>query len=197
MKILIFSLLWLFTIPPSVNGCLEIDIILIGDLSGSVDGNEYFVADAFDAFIDRFELSENTIRIGSAIFDDRIFILSELTHNRDKLLAGVNFMRNNKLGGSTNMFGAAQWVNYEFSNNGRSDTRKMLIIVSDGAVNHPLGTKQSIEILRKNNIEICGIYINTNSGNEDFMMNVSEPYCYVSTSYETLVMELEKLDICF
>ena len=48
------SIILLFT----THGCLKLDIILVADLSGSVYRYEYFVADAFDAFINRFELSE-------------------------------------------------------------------------------------------------------------------------------------------
>lgn len=182
----------------STQGCLQIDIMLVGDLSGSIDGNEYIIADAYDAFVNRFELADNTMRIGAVVFSDNTFILSHLTSTKNILVDRINYMRTHRLGGTTNMYGALDFVWKEFKQNGRKNVRKMIIILSDGEVDHPEETAIIIEQMKlESNIEICAVYIDTYSGKEEYMANISNTYCYVSTSYQALIFELERLDICF
>lgn len=199
MRIVLFFLLFLFTTPISTskNGCLNIDIMLIGDLSGSVDDKEYFVADAFDAFIDRFDLSNNTIRIGLIIFESDAHLLSSFTTNKKELKKATTYIRDNDLSGTSNLFSAIEVAWFQFTLDGRPDSRKMIIVVSDGDVDEREYTEELIYTMKKqSNIEVCGILVDTYSTRETFMVNISEPYCYVSTGYDMLVNELEKIDIC-
>lgn len=192
----IFLYLWLFFLPPP-QGCLKIDIILLGDLSGSVDDKEYFVANAFSAFVDRFELDSNTMKIGVMVFESEPYILSHLTVSKGQLFTSIDYIRNNDLSGTTDLGQAINVAWNEFTLYGRSGARKMLIIVSDGGVDNKSDTSSLIKQMQKQtDIEVCGIYIDTYSGDADYMMDISEPYCYVSTGYGLLVSELAKLDIC-
>lgn len=192
----LFLYLWLFFLPPP-QGCLKIDIILLGDLSGSIDDKEYFVANAFSAFIDRFELSENTMKIGVMVFESEPYILSHLTESKGQLFTSVDYIRNNEISGTTNLGTAIQVAWNEFTLYGRSGARKMLIIVSDGNVDEKKSTASLIAQMKKQtDIEVCGIFVDTYSGTPEYMMDISETYCYVATGYDMLVNELAKLDIC-
>lgn len=178
-------------------GCLQMDIMLIGDLSGSIDDNEYFVANAFAAFVSKFELSDNTVKIGAIVFSEETILLSHLTSKKGQLLTSIDFIRNNDLSGTTRMGDAILEAWSEFTLYGRSDVRRMIIMVSDGAVDEPSITYSLIQTMKaQTSVEFCGIYVDTYGGNPDYVANISEPYCYVSTSYSILVQELEKLDLC-
>lgn len=195
MKALLINLWLAFMVPEQ--GCLKIDIILLGDLSGSVDDKEYFVANVFGAFVDRFELDSNTVKIGVMVFESEPYILSHLTDNKGQLLTSINYIRNNDLSGTTQLGKAIKVAWNEFTLYGRADARKMLIIVSDGGVDSKKDTSSLIKQMKvQTDIEVCGIYIDTYSGDSDYMMDISDQYCYVSTGYNLLVQELERLDLC-
>ena len=197
MKLLLIILLLLAPLSTRYNnGCLEIDIMVLGDLSGSTSGKKSFVIDAIKAFSNRFELGENAIRIGVAVFDDKLVILSPLTHDKQELLNEVNNIWGYRMGGTTRMASSIGYMKEIFDETGRPNVKKMLIIISDGVANQRVLAYESIRMLETGNIAICGVYVNTGAGDEGFMMMISNPACYVSTSYETLVDELERLDIC-
>ena len=197
MRKLITTILLFTSFLAPAQGCLQMDIMLIGDLSGSIDDNEYFVANAFAAFVSKFELSDNTVKIGTMVFEDEPILLSHLTSNKGQLLTSIDYIRNNDLSGTTRMGDAILVAWQEFTLYGRAGTRKMIILVSDGAVDESSNTYSIIQSMKtQTGIEICGIYVDTHSGKPGYMAKISEPYCYVSTSYDILVQELEKLDLC-
>ena len=198
--ILIIFLFSLFSNVENIesHGCLEMDIILLGDLSGSIDGSEQFVADALEAFVSRFDLGENTLRIGAATFSWNIYEISQLTHDKKKLLTGIDYLRTHRMGATTRMSNAIDYASEQFSKYGRPGVKKMVIIISDGAANQPKNTVLAIKnLVEKHRAFICGVYVWTPSGgDEDFMFSISNEACFVSSSYEILVEELERLDIC-
>ena len=198
MKKLLIGLLYILLIlaPTNKKGCLELDIMILGDLSGSTIGKKSFVIDAIKTFANRFELSDNTIRIGAAIFDDKLVILSPLTSDKEYLLSEVDNIWRYYMGGTTRMTSSVLYMKEIFDASDRPTVNKMLIIISDGIPNHRGNAYGAIRQLENSNVNICGIFINTGEGDEGFMMIVSNPACYVSTSYETLADELERLDIC-
>jgi hypothetical protein len=196
--LIIHLIFWLLSFnAPDPNGCLKVDIILIGDLSGSVEGHEEFVVDAFDSFVNRFELSEYGIKIGAIVFSTGAVKLSGLTHNKTELIQAINTMRDIDLGQQTFLYRALLKARNEFNANGRKDVTSIIIIVSDGNVYEAYNTANFIEYLRYyEKTKICGIYIDDNDGIEEYMIFISDPDCYVSSSYNVLVQTLEQLDIC-
>lgn len=196
-KYILILLLLISSTKVSSQGCLNMDIMLIGDLSGSVDGKFYFVADAFDAFIDRFDLGDNTVRIGITAFESDTHLLTGFTTDKKQLRAATKRIRNFEYSGTSDLYTAIEVAWFQFTLNARKDSRKMIIIVSDGDVNNPGVTLALIEAMKgQANIEVCGVLVDTFSTKETFMVMASEFNCYVSTSYDTLVDELQKLDLC-
>ena len=193
LKLLISTLLLLAT---PRQGCLELDIILVADLSGSVYRNEYFVADAFDAFVDRFKLSETTIKVGVVVFNDHPMMLTGLTADKDKVRLAIDIIRRSSGNGTTNMVDAFYIAANELINGGRYGVKKVLIIVSDGKPNRRTAALETILQLRTiYDLSVCGVWIGGDFG-EVFMQNISSDYCYVVSDYRTLVKRLKRLDVC-
>lgn len=201
LKIILFLFL-LFQIKTLNSQCLQRDIMLVGDFSHSTNGYEDFIKEAFNAFIDRFDLSENTIKIGSIIFSDEAFLISKLSTDKEKLKSLVNTMDKKVMHGKTNIYDALSLSEIELSKNGRKNIKKIIIIISDGDGNGPYFNyiPALVKIINDNpNIKICGILVDSESKNEILMKNISfnrGENCYYSTKYEFLVDLLSQLDIC-
>ena len=187
------SIILLFT----THGCLKLDIILVADLSGSVYRYEYFVADAFDAFIDRFELSETGVKVGVIVFNDSPALLTGLTADKIKIRRAINIIRDATGTGSTNMTDTFYAVTNELVLNGRKDVKKVIIIVSDGIPNRRNTTLKTVMQLRiMYDLTVCGVWIGGPDRGQEFMQNISSEYCYAASDYKGLVKQLKRLDIC-
>jgi Mg-chelatase subunit ChlD len=181
----------------SNNGCLQIDIMLLGDFSQSVNGHEKFVSGAFNAFAKRFELSEDGVKIGAIIFDSDAILISPLTsdelflHNQ---LDSLTYYY--EANGTTNMLGALHVAMDQFVDNGRVGYRKIIIVISDGQPDISSRVLELARQIKSLNIGICGVLVLANNNSSEFMREVSSDFCYVETDYENLILELKKLEIC-
>jgi uncharacterized protein with von Willebrand factor type A (vWA) domain len=169
----------------------------MADLSGSISGNEPFISDAYETFVNRFELSEYGIRIGAYVFSDHSYEISGITSDKKKLLNAIGVIRSNPYGMSTNLTDAIITTHNEFAINFRKDSRRILILISDGAANEKDLFLQAIQNMKDNmGVEVCGIYIDTHTGEPEVMEIISEGYCYVASHYKELADILERLTIC-
>lgn len=193
MKILLLLLTFLVTTPQP--DCLKVDIILVGDFSGSVGGYEKFVTDAFTAFIDKFNLSEEGVKIGMVYFDESAYLISPLTNNKDTLRN--RFDNSNPIaGGDTNLKDALMVSFNELTENGRQGYKRIIILISDGDAQDKEGAEIIARQVKSTGVMICGVLIVSGFSQNEYMKQVSSEFCYVETSYENLIEELRKLDIC-
>lgn len=176
--------------------CLQMDIMIVGDFSASIHGHEKFVNESFIAFANQFDLSEDGIKIGVVAFNSDAVLVSPLTSKKDTLINGINKWKNNVKIGSTNMHEGIRLAMHEFATNGQFLHRKMIIIISDGLPNNVDEVLNYAEAIKVSNIDICSVLIITKHNDPDFMKKISSNYCYVESSYENLIYELKKLDIC-
>lgn len=182
--------------PKEPSSCLEMDIILIGDYSGSVIGHEKFIADAFSSFVSQFELSEETMKIGLITFNSKAKLISPITSSKSTLETHINELYTIPAMSTTNMSDALYMALNEFNSSGRPGFRKLIILVSDGAPDTPTQTKQIADQLKLSNVSICGVLIQNGEANDDYMKNISSNFCYVQSNFANLTNELKKLDIC-
>ena len=171
------------------------DIIVLADFSTSIAGSENFVIDAIHDFVDQFELSEEGINIAVIVFNNDGYLISHLTSRKDSLKIKIKQLNSIQLIASTDMYSGLSDSFAEFTINGRSDYKKLLIVISDGAVNAPIPTFFLAEEIKKSKIGICSIMISDSSSNPTFMKSISSD-CYLETDYRNLIKELKKLDIC-
>jgi len=181
-------------------GCGQVDIILVGDFSNSVCGNEHFIREAFLTFTSQFELSEATVKIGMIIFDEHPKLLSPLTANSTVLQNGFYQLDRTMCNGGTEMEPAFAMALEQFNKNGRENYQKILVLVSDGDPHEYDKTNyyKAVEALHSQYISVCGILITGHNQEMDrgFMQTVSKG-CYAETEYVSLAYELKNLDICF
>lgn len=178
-------------------GCLEANIILVADLSGSVEGHEIFIVDALKSFVQRFELSDKGIRIGYIRFATYAVVENHLTGNKLALLNSINKIDTAMTGGFTDLTHALQLTELELSNNARKNVLKIVILISDGDPDEEdTALEHANYIKRMDNVLIYGVYVDSKDGDKDNMKLYSSRRCFIDTYYEELVFELQKLDIC-
>ena len=215
MKTILFlALLTLFGFtskqPPSED-CLRLDVILIGDTSDSVIGYESFIDTAFTSFVDKFEMADQSIRMGVIQFSDDAHVLCHLTGDKQIVKKSLNKFKE-KANGSTNMLAAFWAAVREFKTNGRLDVKKVIVIVSDGEPSSIIETTSVATHLKDTlGIDICGVlvvkidnddgsfqmmYNVRDSYSPQFMKNISSDFCYVESDFKTLKNKLMRLSIC-
>ncbi len=199
MKTLIFLLFIGLTGFKKDTGCLKSDILILIDMSGSVIGRENTIHEAVYSFINKFELSEDGLRIGAYKFNNEIKVLYSLGDDKQALIRGINTIRSTTADGSTHLFEALMGAMGEFNNKGRQEVgvHRIVVVLSDGAPDNPIATLAAGEQLKRMyNAKIYGILIKSTLTNEPFMQQLSSKGCYLEVDYNSLIEEVQKLDIC-
>lgn len=177
----------------NAQGCLEMEIVLLVNVSGSVKGHELQVNTAVASFVKYLGLSEEGIRVGIVTFDDVTHIVHPLSGDSSSILSTLGDMFINY--NSTDMAIGINTCTNMFNNQAREHVKKMLIIISDGDVDNQDSALEQASFIKKRGVGICTVLILNNSSKEPFMSQIADG-CYVKSSYENLVDEIKKLDIC-
>lgn len=193
---LVICLLFSFNKSIETVDCLEMDILLVGDFSGSIRGREGFITEAFDIFVNRFELSEQGIKIGVMAFESDAHLICPLTSDRELLTSRLNQLKGKGGNGGTNTSDALVMATNELIGNGRQGYRKMIVLVSDGIASSPDRAIMLAKQIKYSNINICGVLIDGASNSTDFMKEVSSDFCYFESDFNNLINTLKKLNIC-
>ena len=182
----------------------------MADVSSSVEGYTKVIRDAFNVFVDRYNLSEDGIKIGVVTFSDSYIFQAHLTSNKRIIRQAIASI--NETYTSTEMIKAFEGAGQEFAMNGRRNVRNIVILVSDGL---PKNIESAMIFIPQYkiiyNMDVCGVYIkkthngmeNGNflggyqfGGDEEFMKFISETFCYVASDYKSLPDKFKVLDIC-
>jgi Mg-chelatase subunit ChlD len=174
--------------------CNKMDIVIIGDYSGSVQGNEEFVTDAISTFAS--SVHSETVRVAVVLFDNQPKIIAELNSEVADLLAQVFSYRDVFATGGTNIESALQMAANILLTE-QNDSRKLVILISDGDVTTgtPEGALMTGKQLNAIGVGICSVLIQNKTSQPDFMKEISGG-CYVESNYESLSKELKNLNIC-
>ena len=176
--------------------CIKVDIILIADMSGSIKGHENYVHDALFHFVNKFDLSEDGVRIGLITFNDDAKVLYQLGSDKEQLLKAVSTIISTVPDGTTNMMSSLVSAMNEFLKRGANQNR-VVIIISDGSPFNIDATKQTANDLKNTfNSTIFGVLVQSTDENGQFMREISSLGCYVQTDYSLLTSALKKLDMC-
>ena len=202
-KLVLILILSLFSYEPtesvtSTGGCLDIDIILLVDLSGSVDIKKDFIVDALNAFVGRFELSETTMRMGMVSFNSEPHVFSNLTGDVNQLKEAFNEIKSSYCRGETNIYSGLIASTNQFREFKRENINKMIILISDGAAS--MFRKETLDFAEElkgiYGIKICGVYVRSDDGEPDYLTTLCSADCFVLSDYESLREALERLNIC-
>lgn len=177
-------------------GCLQLDVLLVGDMSTSVSGNEKFVASAFNTFVSKFDLDEEGIRIGAIIFNSRAHIISHLSSDKKLVGGNVQALEFFQADGNTDMLNALYKCVEEFDKNGRHGVKRVIVIVSDGATQGQDKVLLAAGQLKLIGIDICGVVVINTDTDENFMEHLASPGCYVESYYNNLPDIMKKMSVC-
>ena len=197
MKYLI-AILFLLISLHSYSQCIKIDIILVADKSGSMYGHGTELKKAVTKFTDRFDLSENGIKIGIISFASDVQILTSLTSDQSKINNAIHAIAPITTLGSTNLTDALSITESMFIRYGRSDAARIVVIVSDGAPNNPdlaYDVAQRLQILDR--ASICGVFIDTNDSEKEYFQSLCTGDCFAEATYNDIAEKLYNLNICF
>jgi uncharacterized protein with von Willebrand factor type A (vWA) domain len=178
------------------------DIILLGDLSSSMTGYEDNVQYAFESFVDRFELSDEGIKMGAFVFAENIVKISPLTSDKKLLQVLIMDLKFSIWTQTTDINKALVYTADEFFENGRDGIEKYLIFISDGepTTGDINNIPNILSTLKYNlNVNICSIYIGNSTNDEGrlFMQSVSNEECYTQTPPDKLIELLKSYNFCF
>ncbi len=118
-----------------IESTLPVDVMLVLDNSGSMKTNDpkFLVTEAIKEFIS--QKNENT-RVGIIIFDSKAYLKVSLTvasfANRETILSSIEEI--NYKGQYTDFPAAIERAIYELKDNGRSESTKSIIFMTDGIV---------------------------------------------------------------
>lgn len=185
-----------FNIDPFTPACLNMDIIIIGDYSGSVQGNEPFLIRSFQVLINNLlTMPEDDIHLGLILFNDLAEVICPLTADKDIAHKSLSYI-SDRSNGSTFLTNALYSSFDELTTNGRSGYKKIIIIISDGDVHDVDESILAVNQLKSIGIQVYSILINTNVANKEFMESISSPNCYFETDYFNLAKTIVNLNLC-
>jgi len=190
----LFFVLYSFKSPDT--GCAKLDIMLIADMSGSVDGYQGYIYDALFDFANNLELDENGIRIGLTVFNYTDTILYHLDDNKPKLIQAIHTIKSTSADGGTYLYTTLQHTTQEFIKRGRQDSKWIVIIITDGNPAQLFDVVKEAKRMHSLGIMIFGVMVESKEENESALRDISSPNCYISTNYQLLTEELKKLDLC-
>lgn len=189
-----------FTPTKRVNTCLQMDLILLADFSKSIRGQEQFIVDAMSAFVNKFDLSENGLKIGIVVFNTYTYTISRLTTDKKDLLEKLKALSKNQGNYGTEMSKGFEACNLElFSETARPTYRKLIIIITDGDPDSE-DVKDAYHVatkIKNMGVGICGVMVQDSSSRPTFLDSICLKNCYVEADYNSLVDELRKFDVCF
>jgi Mg-chelatase subunit ChlD len=180
VKILI---LILFSLVCNAQGCLKLDVVLLVDVSSSVEDKKEFIVKAVNTFNTRFENTD--VHTSLITFSNG----AELKYHLGKPEISMIICF-----GMTNLVPGLFFAEKEFEECGRENYRKMIILISDGKVDYEKESVTKCKLLQQKDITIVGILVKSEDTNEEFMKKVCDTY--VESEYESLADELMRLDIC-
>lgn len=163
------------------NGCLQLDLMMIVDTSGSLQGYEPFLNRAIKEFSNKFKGTD--VRIGLITFDE---VTKVQCHLGDSLVYQI------KIGGSTFLNQSLEEASVElFGKNSREGYRKMIVIISDGEVYDQDACFKTKNMLKVMGVGVLGVKIRNIS-------NFMNEFCDIVTNsdYESLAEELLKMNLC-
>ncbi len=187
--------------------CLDMDIILLGDYSGSIEGKEHYVKNAFEAFSKSFKYSAS-VRIGIILFDGSQYIVCPLISSRNT--SEVMISMDKYVAGGETILSTALEFSFDMLMADSRNTEKTIIIISDGQANDERPAKKIAEQIKSKGVLICSIHIsqldfhimsNPNAINKNWgreiMKNISSGDQYfTTTNYTKLSNTLKELSIC-
>lgn len=206
------TIIFIFNISIVTAQCLDGDIMVIADFSGSVKGYETEIFNSVDALCQRFSNTSDNVRIGVIGFATLLYDISELSHNIDSVRFNVNKYRNYLNGdGLTYLSGAIEYSTKVLLQNREIGRDMIMIIISDGNPNSRYRTTDEAEYAKSVGIKICVVYVPSSlyyyeqeetgiyrKKTSIYLQSISTDNCYSFVDdYKNLENNIKNFQICF
>ena len=200
VRSLVLVLLLITNIYGTGDRCLKLDLVLLVDLSGSVEGREQFIADACQSFVDNLNVGENEIRISVITFNSYTTTLSSLTSNKETLNRAIDNIRYTPAHNMTNMSMGLRQASWELTNSSRQGVRRMIVIITDGMPDSRQDTLAAVDELSIFSIDLCGVFVydhydDTIAHGLEFLRTITGS-CFTHGNYVILSEQIKRLSIC-
>lgn len=191
--------------PPSPKflggGCLEADILFITDWSGSIQGHEKTVVNAFASYISEFTLSPDGVKIGILTFSGHAELECPLTADKNKLDSSLIRLRFRYPGGDTKLNSGLIFspsiFNQSTIERDKTASMQIIIFMTDGDAPDQADAIISAKTLKDEGVIIYVIGIgDIKDDPRKAMKKIASPDSYLEIDYESLKKTLQRMDLC-
>lgn len=202
----------------SSSGCLEADILIVVDWSGSTQSEHSSMVGAIYAYSRSFVLTDNGIKIGIVSFGDNSTIVSPITADTDVLDQGMMTLLADNANHGTVADDVPALIHtlmlQSMKERGRMPLRRFVIFISDGDIHNRreirtelVRASTSLEIMTfaiwlgessedSNNIPYVEPREDVEMSGRDFMKLIASPGCFLQSDYSSLRDFLIRLNLC-
>jgi hypothetical protein len=195
---------------PTDVGCLEADVIIVADWSGSTKSNHKFMVEAMYAYSQSFRLRDDGIKIGLISFGDCTYAECDLTSDTNQINQGIMNLLSDSGWHSTIADPVPDLVSYmmKISETARKRTpqKRFVIFISDGEIDNKNGSIENVVNGFKSlkgdlNVITVPIYVGYSpfeiNPDWQFMKEIAYSRDFLfKSSYQELKMFLKGLNLC-
>ncbi len=176
--------------------CTKFDLIVICDYSASLRNKEREISSAVDGFSKSLIIGEEDTKFGIIVFSDFSQVFCPLTTDKALIEDNVRLLHTQSVMSSTFLAPALLDAYNEFTTSGRPDTKKIIVLISDG---WPHDGSQALDVatqLKMLNVEIFTLLVEGETIDERYMKQIASPNAYFSTNFESLLHTLQNINFC-
>lgn len=118
--------------PEDTSPCFPADIMIVADMSSSVNNVKSFIWDAVAVLPNKYKMHDSKVRMGLIRFNETPTLVTPLTGDRGLFLDNLEQTRTESATESTNILSALELADQQFSSKTRRDALKLVILVTDG-----------------------------------------------------------------
>jgi Mg-chelatase subunit ChlD len=194
--ILIFQLLFISNSSFSQDNCLNMDIMIVADYSGSMQEEKSYVIDGILAISERFA-NNDQVRVGVKLFSDDCYDMQPLTFDKLSFSDSMSWQ-----GGGSTMMAIPLLRSMNDLIGDRPDAHKVILILSDGDPTDRYETEDASLFIKQSGILIAVVHIETSSLyampslGVPFLNSIASEGFTARTTYDRLAKTLIDFGIC-
>jgi len=193
----IFIIICLFTTNITKAQCLQANIVLLIDWSGSEAGNEAYLAHSALLFMEKLPIKEHAVQLSIITFSNDGTLVVPITYDKERLTNSILSLVLTRANGGTNIGGATKLALDELTANERG-VRNLIIIISDGEIDDYALAMEYIKTAEK--IITLNIFAVQIGGDEEgayiLLQLTGDVKNIVASTSRDLVEALLRLDLC-
>ena len=176
--------------------CTRFDLIIICDYSASIRGHEREVSNAVDGFSKSLYIGEEDTKFGVIVFSDYSQLWCPLTTDKALLDEKIQTLHTLDVMSTTVLQPALLAAYDEFKTHGRENTKKIIILISDGTPYDRFQALDVADMLKLMEVDVFTLLVNGETIDEGYMKAIASPNSYYNTNYQQLLNRLKNINFC-